>query len=846
MKKVSLSLLFMLSLASFSRAQSADMVLNVDLKSRGATVPASLYGLFFEEINHAGDGGLYGELLENRSFEERVLPSRGYTIENGELVPPTVCNHLAGHPTIGRFKWGTEPHPGWVLENQAAAKATVQVASATPNFATAPNYLSVNISERSEGVSLVNDGYWGIHLKKNDSYNLRMYVRTQPSYAGGLTLRLVGANGKVIATQKVATINDGQWNEYKEVLTAADTTSVGKLFIDFEGKGTIDFDYVSLFPAKTFKGRPNGMRVDVAQLLSDLRPAFLRWPGGCVVEGITLDNRIEWKKTIGDPATRPGEYSTWGYNSTYGFGYKEFLDFCEDTGAKGMFVCNVGIACQARTGEADTDEAAEAYLQDALDAIEYALGDVNSTWGAVRAKEGHPAPYALQYVEIGNENSGPLYDRRFNRFYSVIKAKYPQLTLISNHGLGDPMKSITKADMIDPHWYVAPEYFFKNADIFDKAERGKHTIYVGEYACNQGVGGGNMLAALSEAAFITGMERNSDLVTMASYAPLLENVNDRGWPTNLIWMKNDQVMGRSSYYVQKLFVENKPTYNLNTTATVKPGELEELIQSPGYVGLGTWNTQSEFKDLKITHADGKTVVADMNDPSQWIVKNGDWTNESGVYRQTSDKTMTALLWNKAKIEAGSVIELKARKLSGSEGFLIYFGLEKSDLHRGHMLNVGGWGNSSTAFQTVSDGSGATASEMIGDKVASNRWYDIKIVVNKRSMDYYADGKLVTKRMSEPLKRKFHIAGFDENANEVVIKVVNADDKPSNAQINLTGGQVEKKGTIITLSASSKEDENSFAEPLKISPVKTSYTKFSNSFTYRLKPNSVTVLRIKKK
>lgn len=291
------------------------------------------------------------------------------------------------------------------------------------------------------------------------------------------------------------------------------------------------------------------------------------------------------EKTLGDPAARPGEYSTWGYRCSYGFGYYEMLQFCEDIGAKAMFVCNVGLGCQFRMGDACPDDKISYYLDDCMDAIEYALGDVTTEWGKRRAADGHAEPFPLQYVEIGNENWGPEYDRRFDLFYKAIKEKYPQLTLIYNEmPQRDGAPAIAKTDMIDPHWYVDPYFFFRNTTLFDTYERGKYTVYIGEYACNRGVGGGNMLGALSEAAFIGGMERNGDLVTMASYAPLFENRHDRNWATNLIWIDSDQVMGRSSYYVQKMAAENRPDYNVKSNITMHEAQPESV--GKGHLGLG--------------------------------------------------------------------------------------------------------------------------------------------------------------------------------------------------------------------------------------------------------------------
>lgn len=829
---------------SACKSPEPEVVLDIDLTTRGAEVPESMYGIFFEEINHAGDGGLYGEMLMNRSFEERVIPE-GYKVENGELVAPTVIHHSSGKPASGRYRWGTDPCPGWELDVTATGRADMSVTSEQPNFSTAPHSLKVNVTEKGNGVTLINKGYWGLALQKDASYRLRMFMRTSAG-AGQMAVRLLGSADKELGRAVIQLKNDGKWQEYKVNIQATDTTTAGRLAIDIPADGVYYFDYVSLFPEDTYKGRENGMRKDVAEMIEGLHPAFIRWPGGCIVEGITLNNRVQWKKTLGDPAARPGEYDTWGYRNTYGFGYKEFLDFCEDVGAKGMYVCNVGIACQYRTGEACSDQKAADYLQDALDAIEYTIGDVSTKWGAVRAKEGHPEPYPLAYVEIGNENWGPLYDSRFNMFYDAIKAKYPQLTLISNHGLNG-LGEARRTDMIDPHWYVAPDFFFDNARIFDTHERGKYKVYVGEYACNQGVGGGNMLAALSEAAFITGMERNSDLVTMASYAPLFENKNDRCWSTNLIWISNSQVVGRSSYYVQKMFAEHKPDYNLPVKATVLNEEIEPMLQDKGYVGFGTWSTQVQFRNLTVTDSTGSQIQkADMSDASQWVAVRGDWKSVDGIYTQGSNENRTALLWTKGKAGVGDVIEFEVNKISGNEGFFAYFGMEKPDLSGGYMLNAGGWGNTSTAIETVRNDNSFVSSDKVADRIDTGRWYKVKIVLTEKGADYYIDGRKILTHVNKPLNRRFYVAGYDETAGEVIVKVVNATAKSCPVKINLNGGDVEYRGHVITLSSDSLQQENSFAEPMKISPVDSDYNGFGSSFVYEFKPYSLTVLRMKKK
>lgn len=809
----------------------------IDLSKKGADVPSSMYGVFFEEINHAGDGGLYAELVMNRSFEEKELPE-GYTAKGNRLFPSPAVNHLSGKISNAGYRWSEEDCPGWSLESQGAGQARMNLTKVEPLHPETPNSLQINIPKTSAEVLLINGGYWGMGVKSGERYHLRLHLRT-PEYSGVISVRLISSAGKVLTETPVTLNSDTGWNEYKMDLIPDETDARSKLAICFKGSGTVWVDYVSLFPENTFRNRPNGLRKDVAELLESLKPAFIRWPGGCIVEGITLSNRVEWKKTLGDPMARSGEYDTWGYRNTYGFGYHEFLQYCEDIGAKGMFVCNVGIGCEYRSGDACDESDVQYYISDVLDAIEYAIGDPATAWGGKRASAGHPEPFPLQYVEIGNENWGPVYNQRFDQFYKAIKEKYPRLTLISNHGLGDEVKKIAKTDMIDPHWYVAPDFFFKNATIFDKEVRGDYEVYVGEYACNSGVGSGNMLAALSEAAFITGMERNSDLVKMASYAPLFENSNDRTWPVNLIWINSTQVLGRSSYYVQKMFAENRPGYNLQTELVPRPEKALEFTAN-GSVGAGTWLTRTEYRDFSITTADGKTVRPAIR---EMVKINEEWTLTDTIAAQTSDKTMTGLMYDKP-ISGAYTFELKARKTGGDEGFLIYFGMSDT-ISKGYLFNIGGWMNARTALEAVRGGSNSVISEMIPQSVETGRWYDIKVVITTEGAALWIDGAMILKYKPTSLLHQFTVSGYDEEKGEVIIKVVNADDEPWNSSVTISnGGRISKIGDVITLSASSLEDENTFEEPLKISPVLSKYDRFSSEFEYTFEPRSFTILRMK--
>lgn len=548
-------------------SQSApDDSVTIHVNRPGAPVAPSMYGIFFEEINHAGDGGLYAELVQNRSFEELEMPE-GYHAEGCTLYPIQVRNHIDGEIKPEKYRWTDQPVPAWSLESATPEAASMTLTKENPKFPSAPNSLRLDIGRKATPVRLVNEGYWGMNISSGETYRLRVIIRADRSYKGKVKASLLGADGTVIASSPLDFPPDGSWADLSLQLKAAASDPRARLALEFDAPDRVWVDYVSLFPEATFRGRTNGLRADVAGMLAGLKPAFVRWPGGCVVEGISLGNRFQWKKTLGDPAARPGEYSTWGYRCSYGFGYYEMLQFCEDIGADAMYVCNVGLGCQFRMSDASPESEIPDYLADCLDAIEYALGDTSTAWGSRRAADGHPAPFPLKYVEIGNKNWGDEYDKRFDIFYSAIKKKYPDLTLISNHGVWGTGK-ISRTDMIDPHFYVDPGFFYDNTRLFDGHARGNYNIYVGEYACNREVGGGNMDAALSEAAFIGGMERNGDIVTMASYAPLFENRHDRSWSTNLIWIDTDRVMGRASYYVQQMASHHRPDYNVGNSLPV--------------------------------------------------------------------------------------------------------------------------------------------------------------------------------------------------------------------------------------------------------------------------------------
>ena len=824
---------FALLLAACSQPQAE---ITIDVAQHGADIPSSMYGIFFEEINHAGDGGLYAELVQNRGFEDTSVPE-GYRVKDGKLYPPAnSCNHLTcakPHPDMC-YRWPTEEIPAWSLTQLEGEGASMKLTTEYPLNSATPTALKVTLPAEGR-VAIGNTGFWGMNIEEGKDYYLRLYTSNGKRFDGKAVIRLVGEDGQELCNCPLAIDMAKAWSEYTGHLTATGSDSRAHLVIELEGKGTLLLDYVSLFPFETFRNRANGLRKDIAETLEAMRPAFVRWPGGCVVEGITLSNRIKWKETIGDPVTRPGVYDTWGYRTTMGFGYHEFLQFCEDIGAGGMFVCNVGLGCQGRVGDACKEDEVDSFIEDVLDAIDYALGDGTTEWSRKRVENGHPAPFPLKYVEIGNENWGPVYEKRYDKFYKAIKEKYPQLKLISTLGLGGQHRH-ERVDMIDPHWYVSPEFFFASDKLFDQQERGDYEIYIGEYAVNQNVGGGNLLGALAEAAFLTGVERNSDLVKMASYAPLFENVNDRVWPTNLIWFDSSRVMGRSSYQVQKMYAENRPSFNVATSfeQPVIP------VGVKGQIAVGGWNTDNEYKDLKVTLADGRTVEADMS--QGWTPQEGTWNAEGGTLKGSGPGVMRWNLWSVPEAFGDCSISLKARKIAGAEGFLIYFGMH--DGKNGYVLNIGGWGNQTTAFQRINGNDMPQIPNNISQYVEEGRWYDIRIDIKDGKFTYSLDGKQMLETAIENIQR-YVVSGYDENTGELIVKFVNATKEPFSTSVNLQNvTSVKRKGKVVTLTSADPKDENTLDDPKRVFPRESTFNKFSGQFDYTFEPWSFTVLRIK--
>ena len=821
--------------------------LYVDTGTKGHEINPGMYGIFFEEINHSGDGGLYAELIQNRGFEEQTIPGGFHETGTDKIATDRFVRYtdLVSNQLNWDWNYAAKSMTGWKVEGSDAKVAYDVLTPEIPLHENTPNAMRMVIESDGADPSarLINTGYWGIAVEKGEKYNLRFYVNSSESVRG-CEAYLVDSDGKRVGEVKLALNGNGEWQELKAEITAEDTLTDAEFVLQFNGNGTVWVDYVSLFPQKTFKNRDNGMRPDIAEMLAGLKPNFMRWPGGCIVEGIVLDNRVKWKETIGDPMTRPGQYDLWGYRSTWGMGYHEILQFCEDLGMDCMFVGNAGLSCIGWGGQyvapgSDLDP----YYEDIRDAIEYAIGDpATNEWAARRAEAGHPEPFPLKYVEIGNENFGLRYDANYKYIYERLKKEYPDLTFINTMGLDHAVEFDIHTDMIDPHWYVAPEFFYNNRSMFDQVPRGNYEIYVGEYATNVRVGQGNMDAALSEAVFMMDMERNSDIVKMASYAPLIENSNARNWTCNLIWQRSGEVFGRASYHVQKLFSENIPTYNVPFAL-----QTERLGAAySGRVGLGTWLTTAKFRNMTVTTPDGKKLYSPdfAGQRQEWTDMQGTWNvNEDSEFVQTNSGLSRCISLMNTLAFNDCVIEVEACKIAGSEGFLIVFGADDDDWGHYYQFNIGGWGNKQVGFEEVTDGTGAVISERPDFTIANGKWYKIKVVCSNGRIEGYIDDQLYCSHdfgTIQPGRIAAH-AGFDEKSNATVVKVVNAESEPLSLKLHINAnlyGDAEK----CVLKSATLFDENSFSTPDLISPYWEKFTA-ADGMEMEFDPYSLTILKI---
>lgn len=826
---------------------NTDVRITVDASEKGVDINPNMIGLFFEDINYAADGGLYAELIQNRSFE--AVNAQGH--ETDPLPIPD-------------YSWAISADYSFRNENPLNENNTT--------------YLHISNPKNLDSVT--NSCYSGFAVKQGEKLDLSFFFRSNGF--GGRIMASVKDGDRLIGRSYLEP-QSSEWEKYEaEIIAIADSTNASltlTLLSDEEAsdEAYIDLDMVSLFPQDTWMNRENGLRRDLVQMLKDFHPGFLRFPGGCIVEGFNLANRYSWKDTVGPVEARRENWNRWqthtsgdgryGYCQTYGLGFYEYFLLCEDIGALALPVLNVGIACEYQSGETSSmDDLYDIYIPDALDLIEFANGDPDKNeWARLRADMGHPKPFNLEYLGIGNEqweeHSARLdvnFHERYEAFEKAIHEKYPEMKLIATSG-PDASDEVFDAawtwlnshaangeenfaEAVDEHYYRSPDWFYNNLDRYDGYDRNSYKVFAGEYASRYFPGtkeSSNMEAALSLAAFMTSLEKNADIVSLASYAPLFSRDGYSQWYPDMIGFDNSRVFGTPDYYVQSMYSNNTGSYTL-------PSETENA-SAPyipyGKVGVGTYNTQAVFSDVQVYDTErGEYLPLD----SSQITGAGEWSRGGdGSYIQSSYALGTFNLFDITDSD-NLVITFKATKTGGNEGFFIPLLYE--DENNYFAWNVGGWQNSCSAIQRFVDG------VKIGDeecyslrnttadaRIETNREYDVRIEITPEKLSCCLDDKLIN--FISFRQNVYSTSSYDETTGDIIIKAVNTADTERETTFEIKNASyINPVADVTELKTDNIYSLNSLDSPKTVSPVSFE-TDVSESFIYRLPANSLSIIRI---
>ena len=782
--------------------------INIDASDRSKDVSDIMWGLFFEDINSAADGGLYAEMVQNRSFE---------------MDDPL-------------YSWETS--------------GDVTVNTENPLNENNPTYITIAANS-----SIANDGFAGMVLKAGEKYDFSMYVNGESEFS------IFAGHG--VATNIKSENKDG-WQKVTATINAQQTSDDTLLIINNIGENDVDVDMVSLIPQDTYKG--HGLRKDLMEQLEAMHPKFLRFPGGCAVEGRTMDEAWNWKDTIGDVSERKEMINIWNpsatepYMMTYGLGFYEYFQMCEDLGMEPVPILNCGMACQVRSGSATDEEhlvpmdELQPYIDDALDLIAFANGtDENNEWTKKRIEMGHSEPFNLKYIGIGNEQYGEIYFERYAEFAKQIHEKYPDINLITTSGTASSGNSndlawnwandnTELADLMDEHYYETADWFRQHVYRYDNYRRDTNTkVFLGEYASK----GNTWYNALSEAAYMTGLERNADVVRMASYAPMFAKYGNTQWSAaNMIWFNNDDYVLTPNYYVQSLFSNNQGDYSLMTEVKLNGIEKDDTFH--GGVAVGSWGTHNEFKDFTLQTNSGDIDISPKN--GSWTTERGEWSvNDEGALVQSSDETGSIALYDIPSADKYT-LSLKAKKTAGGEGFQI--GVAAEDAKNYYRVNIGGWGNTTAKIQHIVDGISAEVGNVAEQSyvgsvhINDNEWYDVKVDVSDYEIKAYLNGEFICSYTKPQNYGPVYASSvYDEETGDVIVKVVNTIDSDVNVGINVDGVDSISNVAKTTIMSGDTSLENSLENKSTIVPVEGEITNAGNSFTYAAPADSFSVIRL---
>lgn len=815
-------------------------VVDINTSRPGPAINPQLYGIFLEEINHGMDGGLYAELIRNRAFED-ARPPEGYTFRNGRWR-----DERGFDSGFSRYGYTTNGVPFWSLVQSGDAKGSIHLETSGGITRQSGYCLRLDVETVTNGrLGVANEGFFGIGLKQGEPYQLSLYARGDDGFEGPLLVRLEDSSGTACSDEVKIENIPGSWGKFERTLIASKSESKARLVITAGAKGKVWLDFVSLFPKTTWKSRSNGLRPDIAQMIADLKPGFVRFPGGCVVEGGTIETAYNWKHTVGPLAERAERWGPWNYRRTQGMGLFEYFQFCDDLAAEPLYVGFCGQTCIFREREHVPMDQMDLVRDNFLDVVEYANGTTDSKWGSLRAKAGRVAPFDLKLVEIGNENQGREYEERYRFIHDALKAKHPQLTYLADLSWTsrDSMRN-AQFDIQDMHYYNSPRWFATRFREYDERDRSLPPLYLGEVAVTTGEAGplrGNLLAALSEGIFLMGCERNADAVKMVSYAPLLAHVDGRTELTGapppwhaMIYFDGTRVFGTASYHLWKLFGVNRPDHTVQTDVSFPDAK---PVVVAGQIGVGTWADAAEFKDVRVER-EGKVLYASdfTKGTNGWQPDNGRWSVEDGAYRQGRRGQGFSYLGDADWSDY--TLTLKARKLNGAEGFMVVFGRKPGERY---WWNLGGWGNTQHGIEFNQTPVGRP----VRGQIETNRWYDVKIELAGQRIRCYLDGEMIHDATAPDPQKFFVVAARDNSSSDVVVKAINSGSETIPTTLNLRGvDRVLPNARVTVLKSENLSDNNSLEAPMKVAPVERNLNAAGTTFAHEFPPYSFTLLRLK--
>lgn len=827
-------------------------------------VAESLYGLFFEDINRSGDSGLYPEMLRNRSFEDSIPPEGTEADPDGSVFVnrggwPDIFNHGEGMSQWAA-RWPETPIPAWYGKD-------AEMVLDHGDTLNKNRLVSLKVKFQAGG-EIWNIGYAGISAKQGEPNNLMFFLKADRdvvlhvSLQNGSHKEYCGVNLQVEA---------GDYRRYDAVLTPCATDSDARLVISAGAPCTLRFGFTSLMPGDTYKG--HGLRRDIVEMLKNTHSKFLRFPGGCIVEGFNLETAMRFSHTVGPVWERPTHQLMWHYRTTNGLGFHEYLQLCEDLDLEPMYVANCGLSCQGRAPEFFSEEETEVFLQECFDAIEYATGPVNSKWGALRAACGHPEPFPLKYIEIGNENWGPEYNWRYKKFYDALKAKYPDFIYISNtHTELDGLPT----EVADEHYYNTPYFFAENAHKFDSYDRKGPKIFLGEYAVASGEHVTTHFAALGEAAFLTGVENNQDIVTLSAYAPLFQNADFTAWMPNLIVFDNHRVCGIPSYHMISLFARNRGKEVVSSQ--VESGT--DYLPYCGIPGLISAKSGVQFKNALVNGEPvdiSRVLQGDIEQSGEvFITKSG----EMADYEFSKQDCPADRRWGELMKEfQHQRIHFPGREEMGRMT-AVTFGEEaqqcmtfevdvKLDSDNAVTLTLWnhlfidpyaidepkalGWGIQSVRNRTwdLRDGKSSVQQRNFWRPKADPDARDVslkygefnhlKVVTRPDGYDCYLNGELIHQAMLPTYPLIATVATTDEET--VYLKVVNVSDALQDVEVALDCNV--ESDYVAEVIAAAPDARNSLDDPNNVSVRTSALTGAAQSFVYRAPASSVSVLKLKK-